>query len=239
MPVKKEEGVNPVIVAGLIAKAFDLPIAGITLLQNEGYKPFINSLGLQSAWHKHKEELVITAVTALKIYEKVGDTAIVIVHAVYHPQTEYSSNLDEIGTASPANLGDFKDYPNEIAYTRAINRVLRRVLTPILYETMNERLEKFNEADRNLVLQAVSNSKFGSVTIEELSTRSEEPDMEILLTNEQALRMKPFLERIINASNQEELTAVGTDIAQQKEVMTAIEIKRLKDAYAQRSKELI
>ena len=53
------------------------------------------------------------------------------------------------------------------------------------------------------------------------------------------LRMKPFLERIINATTQEELTAVGVDIAKQKEVMTAVEIKRLKDAYAQRSKELI
>ncbi len=243
---------NPLQTASVLAKIFEIPIAGITLLENEGYKPFINSLGLQCAWDNHPEVLRVTDVTFTNFYTKIGDSAIVVVKANYLQPTDAvteetlskvsgRSSIIEIGTATPSNLpADFKDYPNEIALTRAYNRLLRRVLLPVLYKTLDKNIGKFTAEEQEMVMSMVQKSNFGTVTVEEMSEKSGGESLsEEFLTNEQMEGIKSFLERIVQATTDEEMIAIKKEIAEKKVEFTAGQINKLRNIFVQKSKELM
>jgi hypothetical protein len=242
---------NPVDVARLLSKVFEIPLAGISLLEGDAYKPYINALGLQCAWDSHPEVLRIVNVTFVSMYKAVGDSAIVLVEADYLQPTGAvsediqpvlgASRITEIGTATPSNLApDFKDYPNEIALTRAMNRMLRRVLLPVLYKTLDKNLVKLTSDEQLTVLGAIQKSKFGTVTIEEIGGKSEGQDLpEEFMTNELMAGIKPLLERIVQATTKEEMNAIGEDIGKVKETFTAQQMKKLRDTFGQKMKELI
>jgi hypothetical protein len=249
--VDEKPTTNPVDVARLLSKVFEIPLAGISLLEGDAYKPYINALGLQCAWDSHPEVLRIVNVTFVSMYKAVGDSAIVLVEADYLQPTGAvsediqpvlgASRITEIGTATPSNLApDFKDYPNEIALTRAMNRMLRRVLLSVLYKTLDKNLVKLTSDEQLTVLGAIQKSKFGTVTIEEMSSKSEgEALPDTFLTNEQMMNIKGMLEKIVMATNGEELTAIGGEISKMKETLSPGEIKKLRDTFAQKLKELL
>lgn len=241
---------NPVDVAKLLSKVFEIPTAGVTLLEPE-YKPYINALGLQCAWDSHPEVLRIVNVTFVSMYRMVGDSAIVLVEADYLQNTgavtenlqpvAASSRITEVGSATPSNLSpDFAIFCNEIALTRAMNRILRRVLSPILYKTFDKNLDKLTPEEQTAVLASIQRSKFGSVTIEEMSSKSEgEALPDTFLTNEEMAHIKGLLERIVQATTGNEMNIIGGEISLAKEGMSAGEIKKLRDTFAQKLKELL
>lgn len=232
--VNKKEEKRTVI--NLLAKAFGLPPQGITLEESMGNKPYINSIGLEAARINYPKATEIDEVTFVKMYEKIGDTAIVTVKGVYERGVDPADKRLEIGTAGAANLDLGKNYPNEMAITRAVNRFLRRGLLPYLYKTYEENIKTFTKEEIGLLSEYVA--EFGRVSAEELSVISQEQQApEVFLTNEEMLVIKPYLENMIAAETEDDLDAIGKEIRSKKETLNEKQIEKLRETFTKIKKD--
>ncbi len=161
MPKIKTEETKADAIA-LLAKAFGIPPSGINLEDRLGKKAYINAFGLNCAWKKHPEAVKIVSVERLSLYKTIGESAIVEVKA----EDEKGNKLDSIGTASAANMNAVRGYPNELAETRAKNRVLRLGLMPTLYTEYEENVKKMTPEEVSTISLYVSD--FGKVSAEEM-----------------------------------------------------------------------
>lgn len=219
----------------LLAKAFGLPVAGINLEDRLGKKAYINALGLDYAWKKWPDALHITKIERLSIYKNVGDSALVQITG-----SDGKGGLHEaIGSASAANMILVRGYPNELAETRALNRLLRRVLLPLLYEEYGKNITAMQDDDIAFLSTYVSD--FGRVSIEEMSAEGEgdqTPTQSLLLTNEMMEEIKPILEHILAVETLKDLETVGKDIKAASLDLTASQITKLRDAYKNKKEGL-
>jgi hypothetical protein len=220
----------------LLAKAFGLPVAGINLEERLGKKAYINALGLDSAWKKWPMAVRITDINRLSIYKTVGDSALVEITGL----DEHEGKHGAIGSASAANMTMIKGYPNELAETRALNRLLRRVLLPRLYEEYGNNIAAMQEEDVAFLATYVND--FGRVSIEEMPAEGEGDQTTSqlpLITNEQMEEIKPLLENILFARTKKELEDVGDKIKDASLDFTATQVNKLRDAYKSKKDKLI
>lgn len=219
----------------LLAKAFGLPVAGINLEDRLGKKAYINSLGLDCAWKKWPMAVHINKVERLSVYKNVGDSALVQITGV----DEKGGFHEAIGSASAANMILVRGYPNELAETRALNRLLRRVLLPLLYEEYGKNIAAMQEED--IAFLATYVNDFGRVSIEEMPAEGEGDQTTTqvpLITNEMMEEIKPILEHILLAETIKELEVVGKDIKEASLDFTATQITKLRDAYKNKKEKL-
>ena len=215
-----------------LSMAFDLPPQGITILANN---PYINKQGLEYVFNKHKEKQKWGYFIAkpVELAKTAGDTA-VFVTELYNAQNVLIANGYGSANAGNIKMGTIKPFLNEMAETRSQNRCLRKVLSPILYETFIENLKDIEKEDKQLLLVGEA-SKFTSVTAEEIG-EAEEVKPERLLTEEEQKAINSFLQEIVNAKDVEELKVIGTKIKEAKfgENQTAV----LREAWAGRNSKL-
>ena len=190
----------------VLSAAFDIPPSGITMLSN---KPYINSIGLEYKWWQHPDAVKVTNTERLYLYEKIGDTAIVEVIG----EDNLGNTRTAIGTAGAANMNMIKGYPNELAETRALNRLLRRVLSPFFYRDFLENIGKMSKEEVQQVQQLAPNVV--SVSAEEMPSDSV-GDQPLLLTNEEILPLKQLLESISHASTEQDFATIGKEIMTKK-----------------------
>jgi len=224
-PKTKED--NKLKAIMLLARAFGLPVAGINLEERLGKKAYINSLGLDCAWKRWPDAIKITEVKRLDIYKQIGDVAIVEVIG----QDKQGGVRSDIGSASAANMILIKGYPNELSSTRALNRVLRRVLLPYLYEEYEKNVASMTKEEQDLLAEYVSD--FGRVSAEEMVAEGEgdQTQQTTLITNEEMEGIKSYLEKILNAQTLEALEDVGKLIKEASLDLTEAQTTRLRTAY--------
>ncbi len=221
-------------VVTLLAKAFGLPVAGINLEERLGKKAYINALGLMCAWKKYPEKVKITEIKRLKIYENIGDAALTEVVAT----DEKGNVVSSLGSASAANMTMIKGYPGELSETRALNRVLRRVLLPYLYEEYEKYIADMTDEERTMLSEYVSD--FGKVSAEEMVAEGEGDQAQptALITNEEMQGIASYLERILNATTLEVLEEVGKTIKEASLDFTALQTDKLRTAYKNKKNTL-
>ncbi len=231
-PKTKEDKKLEVIV--LLAKAFGLPVAGINLEERLGRKAYINALGLMCAWKKYPEKVKILEIKRIKLYENIGDAALTEVLAT----DEKGNFISSIGSASAANLVMVKGFPCEMSETRALNRVLRRVLLPYLYEEYEKNIATFSKEEKELLAEYVSD--FGKVSAEEMVAEGEGDQQQptVLITNEEMEQIKGYLERILNASTLEALEEAGNAIKEASLDLTEAQTTKLRTAYKNKKNSL-
>lgn len=220
----------------LLAKAFGLPVAGINLEERLGKKAYINALGLDYAWKKWPMAVRINKIERLSIYKTVGDSALVEVTGVDKDAGLHGA----IGSASAANMTMIKGYPNELAETRALNRLLRRVLLPLLYEEYGKNIAAMQEEDVTFLATYVND--FGRVSVEEMPAEGEGDQTTSqlpLITNEQMEEIKPILEQLLAVQTTEDLSVVGKRIKDVSLDFTATQLTKLRDAYKSKKDKLI
>lgn len=206
-----------------LASAFNIPPQGINILQG---KPYINTDGLEYKLHQHPKAFTFRTTIRHRFYEKVGDIAIVEVMG----EDENGGFRSAVGTASAQNMSMVKAYPNEIAETRAQNRVLRRVLVPYFMDDFMSTWSDMGGDDRKEILQIIMKSDFGRVSAEELGAPQEgEVSPTVLLTEEQMKVIVPFVERIVAVKEPKQLEEVVLDITAQKEKFNDLQLKQLRD----------
>ena len=230
---KTKEDKKPQVIA-LLARAFGLPIAGINLEERLGKKAYINSLGLMCAWKKYPEKVKIQEIKRLKIYENIGDSAITEVVAT----DEKGNVVSSIGSASAANMVMIKGWPLELSETRALNRVLRRVLLPYLYEEYEKNLAMFTKEELDMISEYVSD--FGRVSAEEMVAEGEGDQAQptTLITNEEMQGIASYLEKILNAQTLEVLEEVGKTIKEASLDLTEAQTTKLRTAYKNKKNTL-
>ena len=231
--VKKPTTKQDVVV--LLARAFGLPVAGINLEERLGKKAYVNSLGLMCAWTHYQDKVKIKEIKRLSIYQNIGDASLTEVIA----EDEKGNIVSSIGSASAANLVLTKGYPNEMSETRALNRVLRRVLMPYLYEEYEKNLTLFSKEELDLLSEYVND--FGRVSAEEMVAEGEGDQVQqtTLVTNEEMEGIKSYLERILNASTLEELENVGNAVKEASLDLTEAQTTKLRTAYKNKKNTLV
>jgi len=231
--VKKPTTKQDVVV--LLARAFGLPVAGINLEERLGRKAYVNSLGLMCAWMHYQDKVKIKEIKRLSIYQNIGDASLTEVIA----EDEKGNIVSSIGSASAANLVLTKGYPNEMSETRALNRVLRRVLMPYLYEEYEKNLTLFSKEELDLLSEYVND--FGRVSAEEMVAEGEgdQTQQTTLITNEEMEGIKSYLERILNASTLEELENVGNAVKEASLDLTEAQTTKLRTAYKNKKNTLV
>ena len=231
--VKKPTTKQDVVV--LLARAFGLPVAGINLEERLGRKAYVNSLGLMCAWTHYQDKVKIKEIKRLSIYQNIGDASLTEVIA----EDEKGNIVSSIGSASAANLVLTKGYPNEMSETRALNRVLRRVLMPYLYEEYEKNLTLFSKEELDLLSEYVND--FGRVSAEEMVAEGEGDQVQqtTLVTNEEMEGIKSYLERILNASTLEELENVGNAVKEASLDLTEAQTTKLRTAYKNKKNTLV
>jgi predicted lipase len=122
----------------------------------------------------------------------------------------------------------------ELSETRALNRVLRRVLLPYLYEEYEKNIAGMTKEERALLSEYVSD--FGRVSAEEMTVEGEgEQQTQIpLITNEEMEQIKNYIERILSSQTMEELEDVGKEIKEASLDLTDTQTTKLRDAYKNR-----
>lgn len=236
MSDKKDKESQKIQVLELLSKAFGIPQVGITLEVDMGNKPYINSLGLEYAHLKYPTAVTITEISLGKVYEKIGDTAIAIVKGYYGNQENQRDFRLDVGTAGAANLNLVKNYPNEMAITRAVNRFLRRGLLPHLYRDLEANLAKLDASERTIIAPYLT--EFGRVSSEELVEIGEsQQEPEVFLTNEEMTQIKPLLEAILASETEDELNQVGQQIKEEKANLNEKQMNKLRQIFADVKKE--
>ena len=187
-----------------LSKAFDIPPQGINILKD---KPYINTVGLEWKLSQHPDAIKMNGVKHIKIYKEVGDIAI----AKAYGTKENGENRTAIGTAGVGNMSIIKGYPNELAETRAQNRLLRRVLISHMYGDLIQNLANMKGQERTQIIDTVTASDFGAVSLEEMNLDDSGTTPEVMLTESDMKAIAPMLSNLNNAQNQEDL-----DIAAQK-----------------------
>lgn len=244
-----------------LAEIFGLPAVGINYSKEFGNKAYINSVGIQAARRKYPLAVSIHEVKRLKQYEHVGDIAVVEVTGEYRTRVKADlaegsgdsspivpigsgfyliDDITEVGTASAANMSMGKDYPNELAVTRAINRFLRRALLPYLYSDAEENIKTFPAEKQNLMKPFLAD--FGSVSIEELSAQSNEDlPVEVFLTNEEMDQIKSYLIKLTEVETQEELDTIIAEVKATKDSLNEGQLKKIRDVFAtvRKKKQLV
>jgi len=160
-------------------------------------------------------------------------------NAKYRAEDEKGNIVSSIGSASAANLVLTKGYPNEMSETRALNRVLRRVLMPYLYEEYEKNLTLFSKEELDLLSEYVND--FGRVSAEEMVAEGEGDQVQqtTLVTNEEMEGIKSYLERILNASTLEELENVGNAVKEASLDLTEAQTTKLRTAYKNKKNTLV
>jgi len=204
---EKEQQNQQMIIA--LSVAFDIPPQGITILADN---PYINKQGLEFVFDKHRENKKWGYFISkpVELAKQASDTA-VFVTKLFDANGVMIAN--GYGSANAANIkmSTIKVFLNEMAETRSQNRCLRKVLSPILYRTFIENIRSLNNEQRLVVAEAAKN--FGAVTAEEIGASSdEEVKAESLLTEGEMKDIADFLQEIINAKDQAELTKIGERI---------------------------
>lgn len=218
-----------------LAVAFDIPPQGITLLADN---PYINKQGLEFMFAKHKERMRWDYFLSkpVQLAKLAGETAI-FKTLLYDKKGRVVAN--GYGSANAANIrmGTIKVFLNEMAETRSQNRCLRKVLSPILYQTFLERVSSLNTEQAALVAKAATN--FGSVTAEEIGAR-EEAKAESLLTEGEMKNIAGFLQEVNNAKTIALLNGIGVRVktAEKAGKFNKNQLKVLREAYASKSKKL-
>ena len=147
-----------------IAKVYNIPLPGITILANQ---PYINKDGLLYKAHEYfkitniKTEFIQTAL-------KPDETAI----AKATVSTKEGIEVEGIGEASRINvkLDLVKNTLNMMAETRATNRAIRKLIAMKLWEDVEKRLtkEKINETEKAKILEV------GRSSYEEMDNESKD-----------------------------------------------------------------
>lgn len=215
----------------ILAKAFGIHPVGISVLHDG--KPYINAVGLQIARLAFPDAVKIEETGFIKTYNQYGEVAI-----AYAKGKRGTDNITEVGTASSGNLSMVKDYPNEMAMTRAINRFLRPAVLPLLYKTYYGKLEK-KELSEEEVLVVESFLDFGRVSSEETKEGEQpEPKTEGFISFEDMQLILPFLKRILEAKTIEELEAVSQDIGTKIKDFTESQKTKLREAFVKAKEKL-
>ena len=222
-------------VVALLARAFGLPMAGIDLIEQRGeLKPYINSLGLDCAWKRWPDSIKLIEVKRLEIYKQVGDVAIVEIIG----KDKQEGIRSDIGSASAANMILVRGYPNELAGTRALNRILRRVLLPYLYEEYEKNVVTLKREELDLLSKY--SSDFGKVSSEEMVKEGEgdQAQQTTLITNEEMQGIASYLEKILNAQTLETLEDIGGSIKNASLDFTGAQTDKLRTAYKNKKNTL-
>ena len=217
--------------------AFDIPPQGITILADT---PYINKQGLEFMFARHKAERKWGYFLSkpIELSKSVGDTA-VFVTELFDEQGRMVAN--GYGSANAANIkmGPIKVFLNEMAETRSQNRCLRKVLSPILYQTFIDRVSSLQKEQLGLIAEASAN--FGSVTAEEIGTVSNgEVKPEVLLTEGEMKAIAGFLQDITNAKTQPDLSKIGSLISAGAKVgkFNKNQVNVLREAWSAKSQKL-
>jgi hypothetical protein len=202
-----------------LSVAFDIPPQGITILADN---PYINKQGLEFVFDKSKEKKGWGYFLSepIELSKTAGDTAVFVTKLFDKNGTMVANGY---GSANAANIrmGTIKVFLNEMAETRSQNRCLRKVLSPILYQTFIDRVKSLDKDQRELIAEASAN--FGSVTVEEIGASEEEAKPEKLLSGEEMKAIAGILQNITNAKDQKGLEAI-TD-----EIKVGVKAKKLND----------
>lgn len=206
-----------------LASAFDIPPQGINILNG---KPYINTDGLEYKLSQHPDAIVFTTVLRTRIHEKVGQTAIAEVYG----KDKHGGIRAAIGTAGAGNMSMIKGYPNELAETRAKNRLLRRALMPHFYDDFIKNIAAMSTDERKEIIQIVMKSDFGRMSAEELGAPEDgavSPDT--LLTEEQMKAISPLLERLLAVKEEKDLDPIIKDIQKSKDNFEKIQLDKLRN----------
>jgi len=230
----KDLNIQKMIMA--LSVAFDIPPQGITVLADT---PYINKVGLEYAFDRYSDQKGWGHFISkpVELAKSPSDTAVFVTEL-------YSRNgrviCNGYGTASQDSIrmGTIRPFLNEMAETRSQNRCLRKVLSPILYETFVRNIASLSKDQVALVSQASKN--FGSVTAEEITYQSGEPEQETMLTEKEMAVLQDFLQRISSAKTQEELKNLGVLIKAGVKVgkFNENQVKFLKEAWVKKSSSL-
>ena len=219
-----------------LSVAFDIPPQGITILADN---PYINKQGLEFVFDKSKEQKGWShfLTEPIELAKAAGDTA-VFVTKLFDKNNLMVAN--GYGSANAANIrmGTIKVFLNEMAETRSQNRCLRKVLSPILYQTFIDRVSALKKEQQELIAEASAN--FGSVTVEEVGATEEEAKPERLLSGQEMKDIAGILQNITNAKNQKDLEAIGTEIKAQVKAKKVSEnqVAVLREAWTGKSQKL-
>jgi len=214
----KEQQEQQMIIA--LSIAFDIPPQGITILADN---PYINKQGLEFVFHRHKEDRGWSHFLAkpVELAKQAGDTAIFETR-LFNKEGQKIAN--GFGTANAGNIkmGTIKVFLNEMAETRSQNRCLRKVLSPILYQTFIDKVSVLKKEQRSLIAEA--SAKFGSVSVEEVGATSDsEVKAEKLLTEAEMKDIAKFLQEMNKAKDKKALESVG------ERIKTGIKVKRFSE----------
>ena len=215
-----------------LSKAFDIPPQGINILKD---KPYINTVGLEWKLSQHPKALKFDSTIHIKIHKQVGDTAVAKTAGI----DEHGGFRSAIGTANAKNMNMILGYPNELAETRALNRLLRRVLIPYLYGDLMKNLEEMTKKEKATILEIVGRANFGSVSSEEMNT-GKEPTPEVKLTESEMKAIAPMLGGLNVAKSQEDLDEVSLKVEALKKAKALSEpqLEKLRTTFANVRKSL-
>jgi hypothetical protein len=219
-----------------LSVAFDIPPQGITILADN---PYINKQGLEFVFDRHRENKGWSHFISepVELAKQAGDTA-VFVTRVYDKNDKVIAN--GYGSANAANIkmGTIKAFLNEMAETRSQNRCLRKVVSPILYQTFIDRVNTLQNDQRELITEAAAN--FGSVTAEEVGASEEEQKPEKLLSGEEMKAIAGILQNIANTKAQDDLEKIGEEIKAQvkSKKLSKNQIAVLREAWAGKYQKL-
>lgn len=191
-----------------LSVAYDIPPQGVTILADN---PYINKIGLEFIFNRHKTGKRWSHFISepVELAKGLGETA-VFVTKLYNEDGRVIAN--GFGSANSANIkmSTIKVFLNEMAETRSQNRCLRKVLSPILYQTFIENIRRLDKNQRKVITDV--GVDFGSVTAEEMTVSDEEVKPEKLLTEGEMKDIAGFLQEMTNAKDQKALTAIGARI---------------------------
>lgn len=192
------------------ADAFGIPYWGITLLQG---KPYINTLGLEWKWQQYPGELESIGSKRILTYAKMGEDQVALVKVWGKTPRGYVS---AVGSGMSSNLrGNMEGYPNEMAETRAMNRLIRRALLPKIYEDFFKNLQDMGDAGKQL-LRSGKVQDIVSTSAEEIAGQNEVSQKPVILTQEENKVIAPYLEQLNGSDTLEELNKISKTIGEDK-----------------------
>lgn len=205
----KQEGLK----LAAYADAFGIPFWGFNILQG---KPYINTLGLEWIHARHPEALRFEESELVRVYDTPGENQIALVAVT--GVVRGGGKVTAYGSVMSTNVGMVKGYPNELAETRAKNRLLRRVLLPYMYEDFYNNLQTMGRKAVEL-LKGANISEVASVSAEEMSNEKEEVDEKpVILTQEETKGIADYMTEFNKVKKMEDLTVLSTKIRDDKDL---------------------
>lgn len=195
-------------IVALYANAFGIPYWGLVMYQD---KPYINTLGLEWKWAQYPDALKFMSTEILSLYEKTGENQIAIVKITGGSPTRGVES--QVGTSSSMNTNaSMAKYPNEMAETRAKNRILRRALLSYFYRDFYNNIVSLGKKGEAL-LKSGKVSDVLSVSFEELSdVEDNKKTQPVILSNAEHKVIASYLEELASVKTEEDLDKITNKI---------------------------